>query len=96
MRIYGINPVLEALRAGRVTSLHLASRGDDRISEIVRLAESRGVSIARNSADALDRLAGGARHQGVVAQIDDRAALDVGDLIAGAADAPLLVVLDQI
>lgn len=96
MRIYGINPVLEALRAGRVTSLHLASRGDDRISEIVRLAESRGVSIARSSADALDRLAGGARHQGVVAQIDDRAAPDVGDLIAGAADAPLLVVLDQI
>src|SRR5260370_24918682 len=99
MRIYGINPVLEALRAGRVTAIHLSSRGDARVKEIVRLAEVRGVSITRASADAIDRLVAGARrhaHQGVVAETHDRETLDVADLLAGASGAPLIVVLDQI
>lgn len=96
MRIYGINPVLEALRAGRVTAIHLSSRGDARVSEIVRIAEASGVSITRASGDAIDRLVSGGRHQGVVAETRDRETLDVSDLLAGAAGAPLLVVLDQI
>ena len=31
MLIYGINPVLEALRAGRVTALRVSPRADDRV-----------------------------------------------------------------
>jgi 23S rRNA (guanosine2251-2'-O)-methyltransferase len=99
MRIYGINPVLEALRAGRVTSIQLSSRSDHRIDEVVRLAESRGVTIKRSPAETIDRLVGGAgrhSHQGVVAEVDEREALDVGDLLAGSSGAPLVVVLDQI
>ncbi|HMD36510.1 MAG TPA: 23S rRNA (guanosine(2251)-2'-O)-methyltransferase RlmB [Vicinamibacterales bacterium] len=96
MRIYGINPVLEALRAGRVTSIQLSSRTDQRVTEIVRLAESRGVAITRGPADAIDRLAGGARHQGVIAEVADRESFDVADLVNGARGAPLIVVVDQI
>jgi len=96
VRIYGINPVLEALRAGRVTAIHLSSRADSRVNEIVKLAESRGVAVTRSAADAIDRLAGGARHQGVVAEIGDRESYDVADLVQAAAGAPLIVVLDQI
>lgn len=96
MRIYGINPVLEALRAGRVRAIHLSPRGDHRVAEIERLAESRGVPVTRSAADAIDRLASGARHQGVVADVQEREALDVSDLISGATGVPLLVVLDQI
>ena len=96
MLIYGINPVLEALRAKRVTLVSLASRADDRLAEIVRLAEAQRVSVKRVSATELERAARGAAHQGVVAEVAAAAHLSVEDLVTGAAGAPLLVVLDSI
>lgn len=98
MRIYGINPVLEGLRAKRVTAIRVSPRADDRLTAVVRLAEAQGVSVRRVPADALDRLAGGARHrhQGVVGDVEDAAAVSVEDLVVGAAGAPLIVVLDSI
>jgi 23S rRNA (guanosine2251-2'-O)-methyltransferase len=98
MLIYGINPVLEALKARRVTALRVSSRADDRVRQIERLAGEQGVAVRRVGADELDRAAGGAahRHQGVVADVDDVAHLGVEDLITGAAGVPLIVVLDGI
>jgi tRNA G18 (ribose-2'-O)-methylase SpoU len=63
MRIYGINPVLEALRARRVTGLRVSARADDRLNEIVRAAAAQGLPKQRVGAGELDRAAGGARHQ---------------------------------
>ena len=37
MMIYGINPVAEALRAGRVRRIRVAQRGDRRVEEIFAL-----------------------------------------------------------
>src|SRR6185436_14117226 len=98
MLIYGINPVLEALRARRVTTLRVAARADDRFKEIERLAAEQGVAVRRVGADELDRAAGGPRHrhQGVIAEVGEGATRDVEDLIAGAGGAPLIVVLDGI
>ncbi len=97
MRIFGINPVLEALRAKRVTSLRVSPRADERMSEILRVAGAQGVAIQRVGVADLDRAAGGGRHQGVVAEIaSSDAHLSVEDLVAGAAGTPLLVVLDGI
>ena len=97
MRIYGINPVLEALRARRVTAVRVSPRADDRLTELVRLAEAHGVTVERVSIADLDRATGGARHQGVVADLQRvDATLGVEDLVAGAAAAPLIVVLDGI
>ena len=96
MRIYGINPVLEALRGGRVTALRVSPRADDRLTEIVRLADQRGIPVRRAQANELDRFAQGGVHQGVVADIKDVAAVSVEDLVVAAAGAPLLVVLDGI
>lgn len=99
MLIYGINPVLEALRAGRVKSIRVSSRGDQRLAAIQQLADERGVSLRRVSGDALDRAVGGGvghRHQGVVAEIQDSSHLTVEDLVAQATGAPLIVVLDGI
>ena len=98
MLIYGINPVLEALKARRVTSLRIAARDDDRIREIERVAASQGVVVRRVDADELDRAAGGSRHrhQGVIAEAAEAAIRDVEDLITAAAGVPLIVVLDGI
>lgn len=95
--IYGVNPVLEALRAGRVKRLHVGPRGDRRIDEAIALARSAGVRVERVDAQALDRLARGGVHQGVAAELHPTRDYSVAELVAAAApDVPLLVVLDGV
>ena len=100
MRIYGINPVLEALRAGRVTAIRVAARaagGDSaRLAELVKLAESRGIPVRHARPDELDRFSNRGPHQGVVADVHDARSFSIDDLISGAKAVPLLVVLDGI
>jgi len=96
MRIYGINPVVEALPGKRVTALRVSLRADDRLNEVVRLAEQQGIPVRRAKGDELDRFAKGGTHQGIVADVQDAAHLSVEDLVMGARGAPLIVVLDQI
>ena len=68
MLIYGINPVLEALKAGRATALTVTRRGGERLDEILRMARARGLAVHRVDGAALDRMARGGVHQGVVAE----------------------------
>jgi 23S rRNA (guanosine2251-2'-O)-methyltransferase len=96
MQIYGINPVLEALRAKRATLIRVSPRADDRLTQLVRLAEQQGVRVERVSGDELDRLGARQRHQGVIADVAEATAYSVEDLVIGAAAAPLIVVLDAI
>jgi 23S rRNA (guanosine2251-2'-O)-methyltransferase len=98
VRIYGINPVLEALRARKVTALRVSPRADERLTALVRQAEEQEVPVKRVTADELDRLAGGTgqRHQGVVAEMEDAGSYSVEELVASAQGAPLIVVLDSI
>ena len=97
MVIYGINPVLEALRAGRVRRLRVGPRADRRIDEALALARKRGVAVERVDAETIERAARGAVHQGVVADIDAPRDYTVAELVASAApEPPLLVVLDGI
>jgi 23S rRNA (guanosine2251-2'-O)-methyltransferase len=96
MIIYGINPVLEALRAGRVESVRLSQRGDARLAEILEAARRSGVGIKRVDASELDRASKGGVHQGVVALARDQETLGIHDLVSSAAGAPLFVVLDSI
>jgi 23S rRNA (guanosine2251-2'-O)-methyltransferase len=96
MVIYGINPVLEALRAGRVDAIRFAHRGDARLSELLDTARKAGVAVRRVDADELERASHGGVHQGVVALLHDPEATTVEDLVASASGAALLVVLDGI
>lgn len=96
MIIYGINPVLEALRAGRVTALRVGARSDGRVQEVLALAGERGVHVRRVPPDVLDRDARRGAHQGVVAEVENVRDYSVGDLVRAAGDPPLLVVLDGI
>ncbi len=96
MVLFGINPVLEALRAGRVTEVRVADRGDDRVREILALAAERQVAVRRVPADVLARDARGGVHQGVVAEVAEAAGYSVADLVRGARGVPLIVVLDGI
>ena len=96
MIIYGLNPVLEALRAGRVSEIRVADRGGERIREVLTLAAERGVRVQRVPADLLARQARGGVHQGVIAEADHGPDYSLEDLVGGARAAPLIVVLDGI
>ena len=64
--------MLECLRAGvPATALHVAIGVDldDRVGESVRLAADAGLSVLEVPRADLDRLAGGALHQGVALQV---------------------------
>ncbi|HTL44695.1 MAG TPA: 23S rRNA (guanosine(2251)-2'-O)-methyltransferase RlmB [Vicinamibacterales bacterium] len=98
MIIYGVNPVLEALRAQRVRRVRVASRHDKRIQELVTVARQRGVTVERVDAQALDRLTRGGVHQGVAADVDEAREFSVSDLLdpESTGRVPLLIVLDGI
>jgi 23S rRNA (guanosine2251-2'-O)-methyltransferase len=97
MIVYGLNPVIEALRAGRVRKLRVGPRLDRRVEEAMALARRVGVPIERIDAAALDRLARGGVHQGLAADVESPRDHSIDELVAGAApDAPLIVVLDGV
>ncbi len=96
MVVFGIHPVLEALRARRVAAVRVADKDHARHREILDLAQSMGVPVHRESAERLESRARGRVHQGVVAELTEVRALDVADLVREAAGAPLIVVLDGI
>lgn len=96
MIVYGINPVVEALRAGRVRSLRISARSDARVQEVLQLAAAGRVPVTRVDAADLARASRGGTHQGVVAEVEEAPDYDVGELVRGAKAAPLIVVLDGV
>jgi 23S rRNA (guanosine2251-2'-O)-methyltransferase len=100
--VVGRNPVLEALRAHvPATALYVASGIDldERVNELVRTAADRGVPILELTRAELDRLAGGATHQGVGLPVPPYPYLPFEDLLAAATEQPghpLLVALDGV
>jgi 23S rRNA (guanosine2251-2'-O)-methyltransferase len=99
--VAGINPVIEALRARpeRCNEVIIArGRRLNRAEEILTLARQSGVRVRFEPADALNRLAQGTAHQGVVAVFAPRGYMELEDLLehALASRPALLVILDGI
>jgi len=84
--VAGRNAVLESLRA-RVPALalHVGPRldADDRINEAVKLAADRGIPVVEAGRSELDRLTGGAVHQGLALRIRPYAYAHPDDLLPG-------------
>lgn len=96
MVIYGMHPVLEALRARRVRALRVSGRDDRRLEALVEEARAQGVPVTQVPRDALDREARHGVHQGVVAEVDASPAGSIEAFTAMLAPPPLLVVLDEV
>jgi len=103
--IYGVNAVLEALRAGTrqiETITVLESARPDRLKPLIELARQKGVPVHRVPRLDLDRTLGEVRHQGVVARIAAARYADADELLdklegkIGTADPPLVLGLDAI
>jgi 23S rRNA (guanosine2251-2'-O)-methyltransferase len=96
MLIFGINPVVEALRARRVARLRIAERSAPRIGEVVALASAQGVEVQQVTRAILDHAAHGGAHQGVVAELIQARDWTPADLVREARRPALIVVLDGI
>jgi len=97
--ICGINPVLEALSAGtRHFDRLLVVKGlrNRRISEAIARASKLGVPLRFEPREALDRMAGGVPHQGLIAVVSPKALVGLDQLLDKAREPALLVVLDGI
>ncbi len=91
----GLNPVVEALRAGSpVDRVHIAKgAGGPRIQEVVDLCRQAGVPVRFEDRASLDRLARTAVHQGVVAMAAEQRYAGLDEI---AAKAKMVVVADGV
>jgi 23S rRNA (guanosine2251-2'-O)-methyltransferase len=101
--IFGLQPVREAIRAGkRIAVIHLARENSGTTQALKDEAQEKSIRIAVAQKSFLERLAGGRNHQGVVAEIrhEDRPDFtDVETILEYATslgEAPLIVLLDEI
>jgi 23S rRNA (guanosine2251-2'-O)-methyltransferase len=100
--VAGRNPVLEALHAAvPATALHVGPRldEDERIGQAVMLAADLGIPVVEAGRSELDRLTGGAIHQGIALRIKRYNYADPDDLVQLARDQgvpPLIVALDGV
>lgn len=100
--VYGIHAVRTLLQkhADRVTRVWLqAERGDARIEDLLKLAQTHGVKVERRATKELDQRANGERHQGAMAELSGGSALGEGaldDILDAAGSAPLVLVLDGV
>ncbi len=100
--VYGLHTV-QALMANepeRVLELQaLNTREDARLNPIVQQARQLGLSVTFREREALDQLAEGGRHQGVLARVRERVPGDDNDLAAlldELAGPPFLLILDAV
>jgi 23S rRNA (guanosine2251-2'-O)-methyltransferase len=98
--IHGFHAVTAKLRHDPegVREIYLAAgRQDGRARDLAQLAEARGVRVVPLDAARLDGMAGGGRHQGVVAKVSaQQKFLTVDDVLDELKEPALLLVLDGV
>lgn len=105
-RLYGVAPVLEALRAGQrpVEQITIAEGAHHfRLRELIELAHKLNVPIRHAARVELERAVGaGVNHQGIVATVAAASYADADEFLdklaarVGTAEPPLAVVLDGV
>ena len=99
--LVGRNAVTEALKSGRgINKLWIASGArEGSVAEIAALAKERGIVVQYVERAKIESLAGGHRHQGVLAYVAPVPYAELDDILKAAeekGEAPFLVLLDEL
>ena len=97
--IIGRNAVAELIRSGAPVDKIYASGVEGSVIPILAEARAAGITVIETTNEALDRMAGGERHQGIAAAAAEKAYSTVEDILKIAEDRgekPLIVVCDGI
>lgn len=99
--IFGRNPVLEALEAGRDINKLIILEGsrDKTLQKIIDEAKSKRIVIQFSERKILDRVAEGETHQGVVAYVAAYAYFEIEDILEDAKaknETPFVIICDEI
>lgn len=97
MIVYGVNPVIEALRAhpNRVRYIGVTREQSARMQKLLAEAKKSGVAVRTMTTNEIDRLTSRGVHNGVIADVDAGAYVDVHDLLANE-ETRFVLILDGI
>jgi 23S rRNA (guanosine2251-2'-O)-methyltransferase len=90
--IYGIRPVVEALRSGRRKVFEVIDAVG--VEEVANASGARGVSVMRGSRQRVEELARGGVHQGVAARVEPFPYSGLEEILS--TPEPLILVLDGV
>ena len=97
--IYGLNPVLEAIRAGRkIRTLYISSSRHGRVSEIIKEADTREIPV-KISEEKFFECTFKKGHQGIAADVSPKEYVPLDELLGiplKKKETPLFVILDCI
>ena len=99
--LIGRNAVTEALKSGRGINRLLVANGDREgsITEILALAREKGLIVQNVERSKIEAIAGGLRHQGVLAYVAPVEYAELEDILQKAAEKeepPFLLLLDEL
>lgn len=97
MIIYGLNPVMEAIRSepGRIRYVGVSREHGSKLQKVVAEAKKAGVSVRQMTADQVERMAGRGVHNGVVAEVSAAEYADF-DEVVGRETTSFVLILDGI
>lgn len=98
--LIGRNAVCEAVKSGReIDKITVAKGSDGSIKKTLAQAKERGIPIYFAERTALDRLAEGGKHQGIIAYVSDFRYSSIEDILAEAekrGEEPFVIILDNL
>jgi len=98
--ILGRNPVTEAIKANKtIDSVYINANAKGSISVIVNLCRENGIVVKRVDDKKLDKMSGGASHQGVIAMLGCAEYCLVSDILDNArqkGEDPFIIICDEI
>lgn len=100
-KLIGRNPVMEAIRSGRIIDKILIKKGkyEGSVIPIVKKAKEAGIIIQEVDRAKLDALAQGENHQGVIAYVSAHSYASVEDILNAAhekGEEPFIIICDRI
>ena len=93
MIIYGLNPVMEAIRSEpeRVRYVGISREHGSKLQKVIAEAKKAGVSVRQLPGEQVDRLAGRGVHNGVVAEVSAGGYADFDDVVDSEATSFVLI-----